>query len=92
MDGGFGVTPGSTFGYVAQGLTASGAATLYGGTHTSRELVGPAQRDCSPVATSEPNFHFLKHALRAYASCRAGQREARARGSEIYQRSALQHR
>ena len=85
------ITPGSTFGYVAHGLGGARAST-YGGTHTSRELVGPAAHDCSEIATSEPNFHFLKHALRTYASCRVGAREARARGSELYRRSAMQHR
>lgn len=83
------VTPGSTFGYVAQGLAGRRAIT-YGGTHTSRELVGPQQAQCSSVPTSEPNFHFLKHALRLEA-CKAGLRNARARGSEIYQRSSMQH-
>ena len=53
------VTPGSTFGYVVHGLSG-GRATLYGGTHTSRELVGPKAGDCTAVRTSEPNFHFLK--------------------------------
>ena len=85
------VTPGSTFGYVVHGLSG-GRATLYGGTHTSRDLVGPAALDCSAVPTSEPNFHFLRHALRTYPTCRAGAREARARGSDIYERSAMQHR
>ena len=58
------VTPGSTFGYVVHGpllsLLSGGRATLYGGTHTSRELVGPKAGDCTAVRTSEPNFHFLK--------------------------------
>ena len=60
------VSPGSTFGYVAQGL-AGRRATIYGGTHTSRELVGHDTRHCSAIATSEPNFHFLKHALKKHA-------------------------
>ena len=84
------VTPGSTFGYVVQGL-AGRRATLYGGTHTSRDLVGPAARDCSAVRTSEPNFHFLRHALSRYAACRLGAQEARKRGSVIYRLSAMQH-
>ena len=84
------VTPGSTFGYVAQGL-AGRRATVYGGTHTSRELVGPAARDCSSVGTSEPNFHFLKHALRSFSACRVGARAAAARGSALYERSSKLH-
>ena len=84
------VTPGSTFGYVAQGLAGS-RATTYGGTHTSRELVGKAGPDCAAVATSEPNFHFLQHALRAHRSCKAGAGAALARHSEMYQRSAMKH-
>ena len=84
------VTPGSTFGYVAQGL-AGRRATVYGGTHTSRDLVGPAARDCSGVATSEPNFHFLRHATNRYESCRAGAREAKKRDSAMYRLSSMQH-
>jgi hypothetical protein len=85
------VTPGSTFGYVAQGL-AGRRATIYGGTHTSRDLVGPAQADCSGVATPEPNFHFLRHAISRYSACRAGARDAKKRGSAMYRLSSMQHR
>lgn len=84
------VTPGSTFGYVAQGL-AGRRATVYGGTHTSRELVGPSAQDCSAVSTTEPNFHYLRHALRAFRSCRDGEREAKARSSELVHRSSMLH-
>ena len=82
------ISPGSTFGYVAHGLSG-GRATLYGGTHTSRDLVSRVAGDCLEVPTSEPNFHFLKHALRSYATCRAGAQAARRRGSSLYERSAL---
>lgn len=85
------VTPGSTFGYVVQGLTGR-RATIYGGTHTSRDLVGPAQTDCSAVATPEPNFHFLRHAINRYDECRRGAREAEKRGSTVYRLSAMKHR
>ena len=84
------VGPGSTFGYVAHGLTG-GRATLYGPTHISRDLIGPAGEDCAAVPTSEPHFHFLKHAVRAYASCRLGAANATRRGSELYRRSTVLH-
>ena len=57
------VTPGSTFGYVAQGLAGRRAIT-YGGTHTSRELVGPQQlnarasRRVSQISTSQARTPF----------------------------------
>jgi hypothetical protein len=85
------VTPGSTFGYVAQGL-AGQRATVYGGTHTSRDLVGPAGRDCSDVGTGEPNFHFLRHAMKRYSVCRAGAQEATARHSDMFRLSSMLHR
>lgn len=86
------VTPGSTFGYVAHGLAGS-RATQYGGTHTSREIIGEAMQgaDCRDVGTSEPAFHFLKKAVGRYQSCRAGQRAALSRGSELYRLSSVMH-
>ena len=84
------VTPGSTFGYVVHGLSG-GRATLYGGTHTSRELVGPKAGDCTAVRTSEPNFHFLHHAIGRYEECRAGAKEARRRASVVFRLSSMKH-
>mgnify|MGYP004357565177 CR=1 FL=1 len=56
-----------------------------------RELVGHDTRHCSAIATSEPNFHFLKHALKKFGACRAGAKEAHARSSEMYRLSSMQH-
>jgi len=82
------ISAGSTFGYVAQGLSGR-RATLYGGTHTSRELVGPRAPDCSAVGTTEAAFHFLPHATRRYTSCREG--AVRAKQSALFLSSAVRH-
>lgn len=40
------ITPGSTFGYVAHAISG-GRATMYGGTHTSHDLIGATSiHDC----------------------------------------------
>ena len=81
------VTPGSTFGYVAQGLAVAVQSPTAARTHHAARRSSAGSMLERP---DEPNFHFLKHALRLDA-CKAGLRNARARGSEIYQRSSMQH-
>mmetsp|Transcript_26049 Transcript_26049/g.66126 ORF Transcript_26049/g.66126 Transcript_26049/m.66126 type:complete len:94 (-) Transcript_26049:170-451(-) len=85
------VNAGSTFGYVAQGLSG-GRATRYGGTHTSAQFVGHVgSRDCRDVGTSEASFHLLPSALRASEECRAGEHEARRRDSALLAASMVKH-
>ena len=85
------VNAGSTFGYVAQGLSG-GRATRYGGTHTSAQFVGNVgPNDCRDVGTTEASFHLLPQATRASTACRAGEREARRRSSALYASSTVKH-
>ncbi|KAL1503966.1 hypothetical protein AB1Y20_010383 [Prymnesium parvum] len=85
------VTPGSTFGYVAHAISG-GRATLYGGTHTSHDLIGAtSDNDCREVPTSEAAFHFLKHARSRFESCRAGHRNASMRTTDLYRLSSVIH-
>lgn len=85
------VNAGSTFGYVAHGLSG-GHATRYGGTHTSVSFVGAVgPNDCRAVGTNEASFHLLPNALRASPACKAGEREARRRGSTLFANSLVKH-
>ena len=85
------VNAGSTFGYVAQGLSG-GRATRYGGTHTSAQFVGKTgPNDCHAVGTAEASFHLLPQAMRASAACRAGEREAWRRSSALFASSTVKH-